>query len=109
MLSALPPILAVDALLPWQCLTLVVVVPPPAALVCSSVSRHRLRRALATNQRDQARLRALLNQMPSIVWTTDNDLRITTSEGAGLEPLGIRPGQVVGQTLQEYFKTDDPS
>jgi PAS domain S-box-containing protein len=103
------PILAVDALLSWQCLTLTVVAVATAAVLCSAVARRRLRRALESNQRDQARLRALLAQMPSILWTTDKDLRITSSEGAGLEPLGIRPGQVVGQTLQEYFKTADPN
>lgn len=108
-MPSVPSILALDALLSWQCVTLVVVAGATAALVCSAVSRHRLRRALETNQRDQARLRALLNQMPSILWTTDKDLRITSSEGAGLEPLGIRQGEVVGQTLQQYFKTADPN
>ena len=109
-MPAFAPILAFDdPLLPWQLLTLVVVIAATVCLLCSARSRNRLRRALETNQRDQARLRALLSQMPSILWTTDKDLRITSSEGAGLEPLGIRPGSVVGQTLQEYFKTADPN
>jgi PAS domain S-box-containing protein len=108
-MPCLSAIFGLDALLPWQCLTIGVVVAATAALCFSALSRRRLRKALELNQRDQARLRALLSQMPSILWTTDKDLRITSSEGAGLEPLGIRPGEVVGRTLQEYFKTDDPN
>jgi PAS domain S-box-containing protein len=98
-----------DMVLSWHALALGLVATATVALVCSSLSRRRLRRTLEANLRDQARLRTLLAQTPAILWTTDRDLVITTSEGAGLEPLGHKPGQLVGMTIQQYFGTDDPS
>ncbi|MFM9966187.1 MAG: PAS domain-containing protein [Planctomycetaceae bacterium] len=55
-----------------------------------------------------ARLQLLLDQLPFVLWTTDRELRFTTSLGAALEDLALRPAQVNGLTLFEYFQTDDP-
>jgi PAS domain S-box-containing protein len=96
-------------LLAWQLLAATVVLAATVALVFSTLSRRHLRRTLEINLRDQARLRTVLTQTPAILWTVDKDLRITSSEGAGLEAVGLKPGQVVGMTLPEYFKTDDPA
>jgi PAS domain S-box-containing protein len=57
--------------------------------------------------RDRERLRLLVEQVPALIWTVDQDLRFTSSAGAGLASLGLKPGQVVGLTLFEYFGTDD--
>lgn len=67
--------------------------------------RRSIERLLAERE---ARLQAVLRQLPAIVWTVDRDLVFTSSEGSGLPQLGLRPGQVVGQTLFEYFGTEDP-
>jgi len=56
----------------------------------------------------ETRLRMLVDQMPAVLWTTDRELRFTSSVGAGLARLALRPNQVVGQTLLEYFHTNDP-
>jgi PAS domain-containing protein len=50
----------------------------------------------------------LANQMPAVLWSTDRDLRLTSSMGKALGPMGQRPGQFVGMTLFEYFSTTDP-
>ena len=57
----------------------------------------------------EARQRMLLQHLPAVVWTTDLDLRFTSSVGAGLTALGLRPGEVslVGTSLFSYFHTDD--
>lgn len=55
-----------------------------------------------------SRLRLLQEQMPAILWTTDLNLRITSSTGAGLAALELRPGQTNGMRLQEYLQTEDP-
>jgi PAS domain S-box-containing protein len=57
----------------------------------------------------EAKLQLLINQVPALLWTIDTDLRFTSSGGAALAGLGLRPGQVVGMTLYEYFDTDDPA
>jgi len=55
-----------------------------------------------------ARLRLMVSQLPAVLWTVDRNLRFTSSAGMGLEVLGLKPGQVVGKTLFEYFGTGDP-
>ncbi|MGH9365755.1 MAG: GAF domain-containing protein, partial [Thermoanaerobaculia bacterium] len=65
--------------------------------------RLKLERAQAS-----ATIEMITSQMPAVLWSTDRDLRITSSTGAGLAYMGHRPGQHVGLTLQEYFRTNDP-
>jgi PAS domain S-box-containing protein len=57
----------------------------------------------------ESRLRLLVEQMPAVMWSTDRDLRFTSSVGSALAHLGLKPNEVVGQTLYEYFRTQDPS
>ena len=54
------------------------------------------------------RFQVILEQLPAIVWTTDTELRFTSSQGAGLPQLGLVGGQVVGMPLLEFFETQDP-
>jgi len=60
-------------------------------------------------RRSNIRTELLLAQMPAILWTTDTDLRFTSSTGAGLTGLDLAPNEAVGLTLFEYFGTDDPA
>ncbi len=53
-------------------------------------------------------LTLLVEHAPAILWSTDTDLRFTSSFGGGLAHLGLQPDQVVGSTLFEFFQTDDP-
>jgi PAS domain S-box-containing protein len=50
----------------------------------------------------------IVGQMPAVLWSTDRDLRLTSSMGRALTAIGQRPDQSVGMTLQEYFDTDNP-
>ena len=59
-------------------------------------------------RKDEASLQLMIEQIPAILWTTDRDLRITSSLGAGLAALGLEPNQLVGMTFQEYLGNDDP-
>ena len=69
---------------------------------------HAIRQSEEALRGSQERLRLMVGQMGAILWTTDDDLRFTSSQGAELEALNLRADQVVGQTLCEYFQTDDP-
>ena len=68
-----------------------------------SVDRHRFQRDLATQRN---RFQQILSYVPAIVWTTDRELTITSSQGAGLEYLAPEQRQMVGKTLEEYFRED---
>lgn len=56
----------------------------------------------------EARLQALVGQMPAIVWTIDRELRFTTSMGAALAELGVRPTDVAGKTAEDFFGPGEP-
>ncbi len=57
----------------------------------------------------EARLSLILDQLPGMVWSTDADLRCTSSRGAGLENLGLQPDEIAGVALEEFAGTSDPS
>jgi len=73
------------------------------------VRRAALRRRAAEQAlgRSQTHLNLILEQFPAVLWTVDPDLRFTSSTGGGLQALGLKPGEVVGRTLMEFFGTDD--
>jgi PAS domain S-box-containing protein len=56
----------------------------------------------------RARLAVMIERMPAVLWTTDKELRYTSSMGAGLDSLGVKSGGLTGKTLAEYFQTNDP-
>ncbi|QGY46598.1 PAS domain S-box protein [Maribellus comscasis] len=60
-------------------------------------------------EENEERLRAATNNLDGILYVVDKNLIITLSKGLGLEKLRLKPDQVVGQTLYEYYKTDDPN
>jgi len=58
-------------------------------------------------RKSEQRFRFAVSQIPGTLWTTDTELNFTLSYGAGLEALGLSPGEVVGMSLQEFFNTED--
>ena len=48
-------------------------------------------------------LRALVDQFPGVLWTTDRDFIVTSIVGRGLGSLGLGPNQLVGTNLGELF------
>ena len=71
--------------------------------------RYAIERARTNEQHlmNETHLRMVTDQLPAVLWTTDKQLRFTSSLGAGLFGLKLRPNEVVGKTLFEYFRTED--
>lgn len=71
--------------------------------------RYALERSRAAEQReqDEAELQILTQQIPAILWTTNKQLKFTSCWGAGLMGLNLQPNELVGQTLYQYFQTED--
>ena len=65
------------------------------------------KRADARVRESEARLRVLVEQLPAVLWTVDKNLRFTSCVGAGLTRLGLKPNEVNGMSLFEYFETAD--
>jgi len=61
---------------------------------------------LAANELAQ-RYRLISEQLPCSFWSTDRELRYTSSAGAGLKKIGLEPGQVIGKTICEMYE-DQP-
>ena len=79
------------------------------------VSQLKLRREIAQRKAAEERVRAnadrlrlVIEQAPVVMWTVDQDMRFTSSLGAGLEALNLEANEVVGLTLSEYLGTSDP-
>jgi diguanylate cyclase (GGDEF)-like protein/PAS domain S-box-containing protein len=78
----------------------------PARMVVASTDFKSTTTEFVPRNLDQE-MRLLMEQMPQVLWTTDQELRFTSSTGAGLAGLSMKPNQAVGMTMFEYFQTDD--
>jgi len=67
------------------------------------------KRAEERVRESEARLRVLVEQLPAVLWTVDKNFRFTSALGLGLAQLGLKPNEIVGMSLTEYFGTEDPS
>ncbi|MDH4225471.1 MAG: PAS domain S-box protein, partial [Deltaproteobacteria bacterium] len=56
---------------------------------------------------NNSRLRGAINATPLVLWEVDPQGVFVRSEGKGLEALGLKPGQVVGQSAFEMYR-DNP-
>ena len=74
--------------------------------VAFAIERKRAEEQLRSSE---ARLRVLVEQLPAVLWTVNNDLRFTSVLGRGLARLGLKQDQIAGMSLQEYFETSDPA
>ncbi len=72
--------------------------------IALAIERKRSETALRDSE---ARLRVLVEQLPAILWTVDASLRFTSALGAGLTRVGVRPEDVIGKTMDEFFETSD--
>lgn len=62
--------------------------------------RERTEAALRENEE---LLRSVVSNMPMVLFAVDEQGVFTLSEGKGLESLGLKPGEVVGQSIQDVY------
>ena len=94
---------------PWQIIVAFLLGAMPV-LVCQLVRRDlanrvgqdtRVQNAL---QASEERLRAVVGNLPIILFALDRDGVFTFSDGKGLSTLGRRPGEVVGKSVFELYR-----
>lgn len=80
-------------------------------MVGVSIDIDERKKAELAREESERRLRLIIEQMPAVLWTTDRQLRFTSSQGAGLTKLGLQPDQVIGMLVNEFLSTnaDAPS
>ena len=66
-----------------------------------AIDRHQF--VLEVAQREN-KFGQVVSHIPAIIWTTDARLMVNTIAGAGLQFINVDPKQVIGQTLEEYFR-----
>lgn len=76
------------------------------ALVQGVTERMKVEEALRGTKEQ---LHMVLEQAPFVVWTTDAEMKVTSSLGSGLTGLNLSPNQVLGKTLLEIFPSSDPN
>jgi PAS domain S-box-containing protein len=64
--------------------------------------------AQETLQEKDVNLEMIAAQIPAVLWSTDPDLVITSSQGAGLREEFRAKDKLVGVSLSEFFHTRDP-
>lgn len=74
------------------------------ATIRDITERKRTEERVSANKQ---RMELILEQIPSILWTTDLDLVFTSSTGSGLKSLDLLPEGVVGLSLKEFLGTTD--
>ncbi|MCC6477272.1 PAS domain S-box protein [bacterium] len=74
-------------------------------IVTDSISNAVLRkRAVAELALNESKLRLLTDRMPALMWSLDNDGRITFITGVALQQLGLDPKQLVEMRLDDVFQ-----
>jgi diguanylate cyclase (GGDEF)-like protein/PAS domain S-box-containing protein len=69
--------------------------------VMDVTDRERTLRAL---HQSEETLRRVIEGLPVVLWMIDAEGRFVLSEGKGLEVLGRKPGEVVGQSLFDLYR-----
>lgn len=54
------------------------------------------------------RVQAVVDNLPVVLWAVDREGMFTLSEGRGLKAVGVRPGEVVGQSVYELYGEHHP-
>ncbi len=75
---------------------------PATQVVVSDVTERK--RAEAALQESQERLTYVVTSSPLILFAIDKEGDFILSEGRGLDALGLKPGQVTGQSAYELYK-----
>jgi PAS domain S-box-containing protein len=70
--------------------------------VCMDITARK--EAEGALQESQERLRAVITRVPIILWAADGEGVVTFSEGKGLDTLGFRPGELVGQSIADLYR-----
>jgi PAS domain S-box-containing protein len=71
-------------------------------IVCEDITERK--RAEEELEKTEQRLRAVIANAPIILFALDRSGVFTLSEGRGLDALGLKPGQVVGQSVFEVYR-----
>ena len=66
------------------------------------------RRAETALRESEQRLRLFVDAMPTIMWTTDTQLRITSIAGAALEHAGVDAAEAIGGDIARYASPGGP-
>jgi PAS domain S-box-containing protein len=80
-------------------------VPGGMALLIRDVTRGR--RVRDELRAKEAHLRMVVEQMPAILWTTNSQLHITATVGAGLAALDLKPADLIGMSMLETLGRPD--
>ncbi len=66
-----------------------------------------LERAQIEREQERARLAVMVEKMPAVLWTADDDLRVVSAMGAGLAALGFNGRGAIGLSVTDFFLTKD--
>ncbi|QDU51028.1 Blue-light-activated protein [Gimesia panareensis] len=81
----------------------------PVQVIGTHIDIDDLKRSQQIRLQNEARLRIIMEQIPAILWTTDQNNHYTSIVGAGLNQLGIQPDDAVGKPIYEFHESEEVS
>ncbi len=63
-----------------------------------------LKQAEEALRESEERMHTIVSSAPVVLWSLDKEGIFTLSEGEGLKPLGLMPGEVVGQSVFDVYR-----
>ncbi len=78
-----------------------------AGAIAGILESGKAMRRIAGDTLEDTQLRLLIGQLPVMLWTTDQNLRITSNWGAGLKQHGMRRKELAGKTVFEFLQCAD--
>src|SRR6185437_8221318 len=78
----------------------------PITLILRDITPSK--KAYETLSTRETYLRMVVEQMPAILWTTDKELHITSTLGAGLAAVNLKARDVIGMSMLECLERDRP-
>ncbi|MEN6442374.1 MAG: PAS domain-containing protein [Methanoregula sp.] len=74
-------------------------------LIATDITRQKCREVQAKDC--YRRYQFMTEQLPGSIWATDTSLRFTSIGGTGIKDLGIKPDQLIGKSVEEFY-SDQP-
>jgi len=72
-------------------------------ITCAAVHITERKRSEQALRESEAKLQAVMSNLPVILWVVDREWNFTLMQGKGLSTIGMKPGQFVGESIYKIL------
>lgn len=59
-------------------------------------------------EQSEASMQLIMNTLPAVIWLVDTNLMFVSAYGSALDAFGISASEMIGETIFDFFESDDP-